>query len=180
MRFTIPFNIADRPATEDAALWRLLQPLHTGLNSLAAAVFTSNGNVEYSQQELQSIDQLLPLRRPANIIYPRAAVSIPYGALISLAPVSGKLEAALADNSPGTGTRAVAICNAPAGAAPGEFFPAICISGFCAGVSGSTLGAPYWLGTAGTMIPGPPVTPGAIIQPVATGFGNSGIFLNIV
>lgn len=168
----LPAGLADKEAG-------LVSPLYRGLSSVAQQVALLTGVTSYSQSELANIDQLVGLiDQRAQKIFIKATEAIPFGALVHISVADGKFTGQIADASVITKS-AHAICNVIGGIAANEFGEVIFMQGRCRGVSGTTVGATYYLSTAGTMQLAAPTAQGVLCQIVAVGLGSAGIYLNI-
>lgn len=158
----------------DAAL---VLPLYRGMSSLARRVSEVTNSVQYDAAEQLGLSPFV--RSPENAVSQitvLASTALPYGAMLSLTEVGGRIYANLADNSI-AGRRALAVCNQPGGIAAGTAGPAVFIIGRTAGIENATFGATYWLGTAGQVVNAAPTA--TIVQKVGVGLGSYGFQLRI-
>lgn len=170
---TLPAGLTDKDAN-------LVTPLYRAIGSLAQQLSLLTGNVEYSQAELGQGNQFAGLtEQRAQIIYVKALETITFGALVTLTIDAGKLAVRLATKID-LAKPAHGICNTTTGIAIGSYGAVILLRGLSTGVSGSTIGAVYYLSTAGTMQITKPTLGTEIAQIVAVGLGSAGIYLNIV
>ena len=165
-----PAGLADR----DVAL---VLPLYRAVNNLSNKVSAATGNVQLSTAELSQVAPFGGLIDAQNMrAVAQASEALVYGQLVNLYDVAGVVTARKADCAllrPAHGI--VASLN---GAAVGAYCEILFMRGRTAAVTGSTLGTQYWLSTAGQIQATKPVAPN-LIQPVAIGLGNPGIYLNI-
>lgn len=178
-KFTIASGLPDLPSGLTDKEAGTVTPLYRAINSVAQQLSLQTGNVQYSQGELANIDQLVGLTDGKEMqIYPKALEAIGYGNLVTLSLSAGKLcmmKATASDvNKPAHG-----ICIAPDGVANGAYGTVLFLRGRTEAVSGTSVGTRYYLSTAGTMQTARPVAPAVLTQPVAIGFGSSGIYLDI-
>ena len=168
----LPNGLEDKEAA-------LVKPIYLAMNAMAKRISEATANVGYSQGEMENLSQLASLiSAKEQTIYVKAGEVLPYGALVTLSIVSGKIVAVKADATDGT-KPAHAVVDAPLGIALDAYGPAVFMNGRTAGVSGTVFGAQYWLGSAGAMQNAPPATSGNLVQPVAIGLGTAGVYLNI-
>ena len=178
-QFTIASGLPDLPVgltDKDAAL---VGPIYRSITAIAQQLSALTGNIQYSATEQATIDQLSSLiDHREQKIYVKALEDLSYGSLISLSIDGGKLAAVKADAATLT-KPAHAICDQPGGIASGSFGVAIFMRGKTASVSGTSLGATYYLSTAGAMQAASPTADGVLNQVVAVGLGSAGVYLNI-
>lgn len=156
---------------------KLVTPLYQGINNLAQRLSEVGGRVTYTQAELAERNQLGNLINAPNItIYPRASVDLSYGVLVNLYLTGGKIHARKATGAV-DGFRAHGIVNAPQGIAAGDYGAVLFFDGYCAGVSGTTFGTPYYLGGNGLMQPTVDIASYPYTHVVALGLGNAGVYL---
>ena len=168
----LPAGLADKEAG-------LVSPLYRGLSTIAQQVGVLTGAVSYSQDEQAAVDQLLALiDHRAQKLYVKATEALAFGALVTLTVDAGKFAGAVADATILT-KPAHGICNVIGGIAAGDFGEIIFMQGRCQGVTGTTVGATYYLSVAGNMQFAAPTAQGVLNQIVAVGLGSSGIYLNI-
>jgi hypothetical protein len=177
--YTISSGLPDLPVgltDKDAAL---VSPLYRAVSALAQQLSTLTGNVQYSSSEQSNIDQFSGLiDSREQRIYVKALEPINYGSLITLSVDSGKLAASLADASVLT-KPAHGICDLPGGIGTGSYGVCLLVRGRTASVSGTVMGATYYLSTAGGMQIVSPTADGVLNQIVAIGLGSAGVYLNI-
>lgn len=167
-----PAGLTDKEAVQ-------LVPLYSAINTLAQRISEVSGNVQYSLLEKESLDRLIGLTTErSHYVTIKASGPITYGQLVTLTGSGTDVLASPADYT-NPAAPAHAICNMPSGLASLEYGTAIFMHGKCAGVSGSSFGAQYWLGATGTMQLAKPTGAGYRVQPVAIGLGDAGVFLNI-
>lgn len=155
----------------------LVSPLYRAVNSLADKVAVAVNSVQYSQAELAGLAPMAaPLRDRTNIVTVFATEALPYGSLVNITPVGARLEAKLASKA--TDDFAHGCVASPAGIAVNTYGDVQFMAGICAGVTGSTWGVVYYLGTAGAMQSTQPTgASGDARQVVALGMGQYGIYL---
>lgn len=178
-KFTIASGLPDLPSGLTDKEAGTVNPLYRAINSVAQQLSLQTGNVQYSQVEMSSIDQLVGLTDGKEMqIYPKALEAIGYGNLVTLSLSAGKLCMMKATASDVT-KPAHGICIAPDGVANGAYGTVLFLRGRTGAVSGTSVGTRYYLSTAGTMQTARPVAPAVLTQVVAIGFGSSGIYLDI-
>ena len=178
-QYSISSGLPDLPVGLNDKDAGLVAPLYRAVSSLAQQLSLLTGNVQYSASEQVNIDQfggLIDSREQR--IYVQALEPLAYGSLLTLGVVGGKLTALLADATVLT-KPAHAICDVPGGVTTNSFGVALFMRGRTASVAGTTMGAPYYLSTAGAMQITAPTADGVINQIVAVGLGSAGIYLNI-
>lgn len=167
-----PSGLSDK----DAAL---VLPLYRAINALAQQLSVVAGAVQYSSAEQAQVSQLSKLTSTANQkLTVKAGEALAYGQLLTLSVVSGKIVAMKADASTLT-KPAHAVCDTPGGIALNAFGDAVFMTGLTAGISGTVLGAAYYLSTAGTIQISPTVATGVLNQVVGIGLGSAGFYLDI-
>ena len=157
----------------------MLMPVYTALNGLARQLAEISGKVSFDQAELAERNPVASVSSQAqNRIFVKALENLPFGTLVHLTVDAGKLAAVLADATNSTKPAAGVVAE-PAGILTGAFGEVTLMSGHTYGISGTTVGAMYWLSTAGLVQNVPPGTAGNLIQGVGVGLGSAGFFLNI-
>lgn len=157
----------------------LVSPLYRGVWALAQQLSALTGNVQYGPAEMAQVDQLVGLldNRAAKVIV-QASEALAYGQLVTLDVALGKISASVADASIVT-KPAHAVVDTPGGIALGAFGNVVFMSGRTLGISGTTLGATYYLSTAGAVQLAPPTATGVLSQVAGIGLGSAGFYLNI-
>lgn len=178
--YSISSGLPDLPAglsDKDAAL---VTPLYRAISALAQQLSAVTGNVQYSASELVLGNQFAGLTTAqTQKLYVKALETIPFGSLVTLTLDAGRLAVRVATASDTT-KPAHGLCDMPSGIASGAYGTVVFMQGRCIGVSGTTLGAVYYLSTAGAMQLAKPTAVGVIAQIVAVGLGSAGVYLNIV
>ena len=178
-KYTLSSGLPDLPSGLTDKEAGTVIPLYRAINSVAQQLSIQTGNVQYSQADMANIDQLVGLTDGKEMqIYPKALAAIGYGNLVTLSLSAGKLCMRKATASDVT-KPAHGICIAPDGVANGAYGTVLFLRGRTGAVSGTSVGTRYYLSTAGTMQTARPVAPAVLTQPVAIGFGSSGIYLDI-
>lgn len=158
---------------KDAAL---VLPLYRATNSLAQQLSVQSGNVQYSAAEMASIDQFAKFTaQNTRKVFVQATEALTYGNVINLYISGSTLSARKADASVLT-KPAHAVLDIPGGLAVGAYGEVIFMEGRTKGITGSTLLAPYYLSTAGTVQLAAPVATGVINQVVGYGLGSAGFY----
>ena len=168
----LPSGLKDKEAS-------LISPLYRAVTALAQQVSLNTGNVQYSGAELLTLDQftgLIDFREQR--IYVKALEAIPYGGIVSLVMSGGRVSAWLADATVLT-KPAHGICDQLSGIALGSYGAVTFMRGKSAGIAGTTMGATYYLSTAGTIQATSPTVDGVLNQVVGIGLAGAGIYLNI-
>jgi hypothetical protein len=166
----LPAGLVDK----DAAL---VTPLYLAVARLAQNTSILTGNVSYSQAELAILNQTGGLlNTKQQIIIFRAVEDIAFGKVITLVNDAGKIGAVLSDQTDNS-KLAHGICNSVNGVLTGEYGEAIFMTGLSAGISGTTIGAYYWLSTGGLVQNAPPVT--GARQIVGIGMGAAGLYMTL-
>jgi len=177
--YQVASGLPDLPAGLSDADSALVTPLYRAVSSLAQQVALLTGNVQYSAGEQAVLDQFTGLiDSREQRVYVQASVTLSYGSLLNLSASGGRLVARLADATDLTAP-AHAICDQPGGIASGTYGTALFMRGRTASVSGTALGATYYLSTAGAMQITAPTADSVLNQVVATGLGSAGAYLNI-
>lgn len=177
-RYDITSGLPDLPPGLPDKEYNLVSPLYRALANVATKAASLGNFVQYDKAELSYVNPLAALNLDrTNRIIVKAGEALGYGVLVTLNVVSGAVVATKADNTVGTGARAQACINSPSGLALGEFGEAVYMQGICSGISGTTFGSTYYLGTAGTATTGQSI--GTIQQAVGIGLGTAGMYLNI-
>lgn len=176
---TVLTGISETPAGLGDKEYSLVLPLYRAISILAQQVSILTGTAQFSSVDIVGSGPLVQFQAQRMYrVRPVADVALPYGALVTLVNNAGALTARLADRTDGT-KPAHAIVDDSLGVAAGAYANCTMLHGLCAGVSGTTVGAQYWLGTAGTMQNTKPTTAGNLAQRVAIGMGNLGAILCI-
>ncbi len=178
-KFLLGSGLPDLPAglpDKDASL---VTPLYLGVNALANQLSVQTGNVQYDAAEMAVVDQFSMLidHREQKLAV-KALEAISFGSLLTLVVDGGKLAARKADATDLT-KPAHAICDTAGGIASGSFGMAIFMRGRSLGISGTTLGAAYYLSTSGNIQVAVPTADGVLNQVVGVGLGSAGFYLNI-
>lgn len=177
-QFKISPGIPDYPTGLPDDQASLVASLYRAIAALAQQVSVLEGMVQYSQNELSKIDQFTGLQtNRSDVVYPKALEPITYGQVVTFSASGGKLCVGVADRT-NAAKPAHAVCDAPLGLATNEYGPCI-VRGVCKGISGSTLGTWYYLGTAGAIQAAQPAAPN-LRQHVALGLGSYGVYVNIL
>jgi hypothetical protein len=157
----------------------MVSPLYRAVNALAQQVSLHTGNVQYSEAELDTLDQFTGLiDSREQRIYVKALEAIPYGGIVSLAMSSGRIGAWLADATVLT-KPAHGVCDQVGGISLNSYGAVTFMRGKSVSITGTTLGATYYLSTAGTIQATSPTADGVLNQIVGIGLGSAGIYLNI-
>ena len=179
MEFELQTSLPPVPAglpDKDAAL---LRPLYLAFHSLTQGISKEIGAVQYSDAELANLNQLSGLLSPRpRLIYPLAPSALAYGKVVNLYVSGGKIAARYADATDST-KPAHGVVDSPDGIAAGSYGKVILMEGLCQGITGSSLGQYYWLGTNGDIQAVPPSVPGSLRQGIGFGFNAGGFYLNI-
>lgn len=178
MKTFITSGLPDLPPGLPDKEYNLVAPLYRGINTVAQKASQQTNAVQYSEAELAQIDPLVALKTfRNNRMVVKAGEALSYGHLVYLDFISGKLTAFKADNNKTTGKPAVGCVDAVGGLATGAFGEIVFLAGICPGISGSTPGQQYYLGSAGVAVNVP--VPGAIQQLVGIGLGTAGLYLSV-
>jgi hypothetical protein len=178
-QFNIASGLPDLPVGLNDADAALVGPIYKAVSALSQQLSLLTGNIQYTSTEQATIgqfDSLIDSREQR--IYVKALETLNYGSLLTLSIDGGKLAARKADATDLT-KPAHAICDVPGGVATGNFGVAIFMRGRTASVSGTTLGATYYLSTVGNLQLVAPTADSVLNQIVAVGLGSAGIYLNI-
>jgi hypothetical protein len=168
----LPSGLSDKDAS-------MVTPLYMASSALAAQLSLLTGNIQYSQDELAVIDPLSGLPdRQSDKIYFKALVDSPYGCMLNLAVVDGKITAQKADATT-TAKPAHAICDTVGGVLANQFGVAIFLRGRSKGIAGTTFGQVYYLSTNGNVQAVPPGASGSRVQVIGMGLGSGGIYVDI-
>lgn len=168
----LPVGLADKD-------FSLVAPLYRGISSLAQQLSANVGQIQYEPGELAEVDQLVKLLDSnTRKITVQAGEALAYGNLLALSVAAGKIVAHKADAT-NLARPGLAVCDTVGGVAINGFCEAVFMQGRTAGISGSVLGAAYYLSTAGAVQLAPPVATGVINQIVGIGLGSAGFYLNI-
>ena len=177
--FNISSGLPDLPSGLSDKDANLVSPLYRAIGALAQQLSLLTGNIQYTAGEQASIDQFSGLiDSREQKIYVKALETISYGSLITLSVSSGKLAASLATATTLT-KPAHGICDQPGGIASGSYGLCLFMRGRSAGVAGTTLGATYYLSTAGAMQLTSPTADSVRNQLDAIGLRSAGVYLNI-
>lgn len=177
--YEIKAGLPDRPSAVTDKEAALLMPLYIGIGNLARRVSTAIGAVSYTQTELAERSQIASLHSSqVNKIYPRAIGALAFGKIVHLVLDVDKIGAEYADATNNT-KPAMGIVSAPFGIADNAFGEVTLFTGYTSGISGSTVGVPYYLSTVGTVSAARPAAAGTIIQAVGFGLGTAGFYLTI-
>lgn len=176
--YGITSGLPQLPNTDDKLFGQLL-PIYSALNALATKVSIISGLVNYSQAELSQQSQFAGLQSQfQNRLFVKALEPLGWGKIVTLTVDSGKLAASLADCTDAT-KPAHGVVATPQGIETGQYGEVTALFGFTPGISGSTVGAFYWLSTTGNVQIAPPTTSGNLVQGVGLGLGSAGFLLNI-
>lgn len=177
-KYDITSGLPDLPPGLPDKEYNLVSPLYRALSNVATRAAALGNFVQYSQGELSYVSPLAALNLDkTNRVIVRAGEALAYGTLVTLNVVSGVIVATKADNTAGTGARAQACINSPSGLTLDQYGEAVYMQGICPGITGTTFGTTYFLGTSGTATA--TQTIGTIQQAVGIGLGTSGMYLNI-
>jgi len=172
-------GLPQTPASLPDKEFSLLLPLYQALNNLSQAVSNYAGLTRYTQLELASRNQLGSVQSQRQYrLFVYAPSLLAYGKFVHLYLDSGKIAAEYADATDDT-KPACGIVNAPFDIEAGAYGEVILTSGVTQGVSGTTLGATYYLSTTGDISTTRPGVAGSIIQAVGIGLGSAGFYMNI-
>lgn len=178
MRYGLLSGLPDLPTGKDSDV-AMLSPIYRAIAALANNTSVATGLVQYTQDEMAQLSQVLQLLDArSQVINVKAGENLGYGELLALDITSGKITAHKADAT-NLARPALAICNAPSGLASGQYGEAVYMQGRCAGIGGTTLGQVYYLSTAGLVTATAPVATGVLNQVVGIGLGSHGFYLNI-
>lgn len=157
------------------------KPVYQAINSLAQGLSTSLGLVTFSQAELQQRNQLASLlaqqHRKVYVLNDTGA-PLAYGKIVTLYLSSGKIAAQYADATNNT-KPAHGIVNQTQGIEAGQFGEVVLAEGYVQSISGTTIGAIYYLSTNGDVQLVRPAAAGSIVQAVGFGLGSAGFYLQI-
>ena len=178
-QFGVNTGLPDTPAGLSDTDYGLVVPLYRSMQSLAQYISQLSGTIEYSQDEMASIDQLTKLTdQLTRKVIVKAMEPLGYGEMISLTVDSGKLVAYRA-TATNLNRKALACCDTPGGIATDRFGEAIFMQGRTDGISGTSFGTVYYLSTDGAVQSTPPVATGVLNQIVGIGLGSAGFYVNI-
>lgn len=167
-----PLGLPDKEAA-------LVRPLYLAFHALTKSLSREIGAVQYSDAELAELNQLTGLLFPyPRTIYPLAPSALAYGKVVNLYVSAGKIAARYADATDST-KPAHGVVDSPDGIAAGSYGKVILMEGLCQGITGSSLGQYYWLGTNGDIQAVPPSVSGSLRQGIGFGFNAGGFYLNI-
>lgn len=177
-QYGITSGLPQLPVTDDK-LFPYLLPIYNAINALAKPIAELKGQVEYAQSEISQRNQIFALQSQfQNRLFVKALVTLPYGTMVNVVLDSGKLAGRLADATDTTKPAHGVVAN-PQGINAGQFGEVTMMQGHTFGIAGTTIGAFYWLSTAGLVQNTPPGTPGNLIQGVGVGLGSAGFYLSI-
>lgn len=177
-KYDIATGLPDLPPGLPDKEYNLVVPLYRAIANVATRAAALGNFVQYSPSELAYVNPLAALALDkTNRIIVKAGEALSYGSLVKLDVVDNKIVATKADNTVGTGAKAQACIDTPTGIPNGEFGEAVYMCGLCGGISGTTFGTTYYLGTAGVATNAQTV--GTIQQAVGIGLGSAGMYLNI-
>lgn len=177
--YRITTGLPQLPAGQKDANFNLVLPLYSAMNSLAQAVSTVGGLVDYNQAELAQRNQLASLSAQNHRkVYVLAVGALAYGEIVNLYLSGGKIAAQLADATDNT-KPAHGIVNQTQGIAAGDYGEVVISEGHTQGIAGTTFGLYYYLGVTGLIQLARPAAVGSIIQAVGFGLGTGGFYLSI-
>jgi hypothetical protein len=166
---THPAGLTDKEAS-------LVLPLYRAVNNVAQSVSVLSSNTQYSASEMAQASQVTKLvAAKRNKIFVRAFENMNYGTLVSIYDNAGVITARKADHAVPYGAHGV--IDTPVGVVAGEYCEILFMAGHSFGITGTVVGQPYWLSTAGQVQATKPGT--GIVQPIGWGLGSSGFYLNI-
>ena len=158
---------------------RMLTPIYLALNSLARSISSATGMNSYTPDEMAQVNPIAALSTQQHTrIFLKATVAFGFGKLAHILLDGSSLAAELADATNDT-KPAQAVCNQPEGVPAGGFGEFLLYTGYTVGISGSAIGATYYLGTNGDSQLARPAAAGSIIQAVGMGLGSLGFYLQI-
>lgn len=154
-------------------------PVYRAIDSLSQQLSFNVGDMQFKQDEIGSVDQLVLLssHRQQKVII-KAGEPLSYGQALTFTVALGKVVAYRA-SATNLALPAHGMCNSPTGIATGEFGEAIFMQGRCEGVAGTTFGAVYYLSIDGAIQVTPPVATGVINQIIGIGLGSAGLYLQL-
>ncbi len=154
-------------------------PIYRAIDSLSQQLSFNVGDMQFKQDEIGSVDQLVLLsnHRQQKLII-KAGEALSYGQALTYTIELGKVVAYKA-SATDLSKPAHGMCNSPSGITAGSFGEALFMQGRCEGVAGTTFGAVYYLAIDGAVQVTPPVATGVINQIVGIGLGSAGLYLNI-
>jgi len=160
-------------------LFPYLLPIYQSINALTKPIASLTGQVTFDQVELAERSAVASINsQHQNRLFAKALVDLPFGALVNLKLDSGALAAQLADATDLTKPAHGIVANTQ-GIDTGQYGEITMMQGHSYGISGTTIGAFYWLSTGGLVQNTPPVAPGSLVQGVGVGLGSLGFFLSI-
>lgn len=178
-KYGVNAGLPDTPAGLSDKEYGLVTPLYRAVNSLAKYIANLTGAVEYDANEAADVDQLVKLvDQLTRKVIVKAGENLNYGELLTLTVSGGKLVAYKADAT-NLSRPAHAVCDTSGGIVVNNFGEAVFMQGRTDGISGTSLGTPYYLSVNGTVQAAPPVATGVINQVVGMGLGSAGFYLNI-
>lgn len=164
-----PAGLTDK----DAAL---VLPLYRSVNNLANKVSAITGQQQYAAAELPMLrpfDVLSNVRN--NLVFAVATEALSFGMAVNIYDNAGTVSVRKADHS--LSRPAHGLVNSINGATVGTTCEILFMQGRSQGVTGSVVGSPYYLNTAGTVTAVKPSS--GLIQPVGWGLGTHGFYLNV-
>lgn len=167
-----PSGLSDKEAA-------LVLPLYKAIATLAQQVSYITGNVQYSNSEQGALNPLTKLiSEREQKIFVKAGEALAFGNVITLTTSGGNIVAYKATSADVT-KPGHAIVDDPAGIALNEFGEAILLTGRTTGITGTTFGAVYYLGTAGQVQLARPQGPNILTQIIGYGLGTAGFYAAI-
>lgn len=159
--------------------FNLLLPLYAAINGLAQSVSDVAGLTTYSQAEQAQQSQLKAVRtQSATRLSVYAPSALDYGKVVHLYLNSDKIAAEEASSATNA-KPAQGVVNSPLGIEAGQYGDVLLFTGYTLGITGTTVGAVYYLSTAGNVSTTRPAAAGTTIQAVGVGLGSAGFYLNI-
>lgn len=167
-----PSGLSDKEAA-------LVLPLYKAIATLTQQLSYVTGNVQYSNSEQGSINPFTKLiSEREQKIFVKAGEALAFGNVITLTTSGGVIVAYKATSSDVT-KPGHAIVDDPAGIALNEFGEAILLTGRTTGITGTTFGTVYYLGTAGQVQSARPQGPNILTQIIGYGLGTAGFYAAI-
>lgn len=179
--YTISSGLPQLPTGLNDKDFGLVRPLYQAINTLSQSLSTSVGLVNFSQDELSQRNQLgslLTQNHRKLWVKNSSGAALAYGKIVTLQLSGGKIVAIYADATNNT-KPAHGIVNEPLGIDDGNFGEVMLVEGHTAGISGTTFGLYYYLGTNGDVQAGRPAAAGSIIQAIGFGLGTAGFYMHI-
>lgn len=165
-----PAGLSDRDAS-------LVTPLYRAIHSLANQVSVATGHVTYSASDLTNLDRAGGLTAGASMqLSIVAGEALGFGELLTLSVSGGNIVAHKA-TAADLAKPALAACDTDGGIPIGQAGRAVFLEGRLLGITGTSFGTPYYLGTAGTVTATPPTADGVLRQFVGIGLGSAGFYL---